>query len=195
MAVDAGGHVGVAVHERRAVNARAVARLDLAVAAGARPWDAEAPLRQERAVLSGDLLLRVRVMAVRADGGVLVAPRDRLDVNAVQLPLELVVVALLAGRIVADRVVARRAGLHHRMRVSRVLGVAVGAAGAHRAVDRRGPGLGVDRDVLGGTVGERDGGARLPVAVEALLGGGGPAHEEGGRPEEEESGEAGTFHR
>jgi hypothetical protein len=96
VAVDAGGHVGVAVDERRAVDAVPILLLDRPVAVGAGPGDAHPALGEQPAVVTCDLLLRVGVVAVRADGRLLVARRDRFQVDAVELLLELVLVAGLA---------------------------------------------------------------------------------------------------
>jgi hypothetical protein len=108
VAVDAGRHVGAAVDEGVAVDARPVLLLDRAVAAGAGRGDEDPALREQLPVVAGDLRLGVGVVAVGADRRLLVPRLDRVQVDAVVLLVELLLVAGLARRVAADHVVPHR---------------------------------------------------------------------------------------
>src|SRR3990172_2452914 len=109
VAIDAGGDVRVVLGEGGAVDALAVALVDLAVAGGAGARDLDAGTFQRRN--------NVGAVAVGADGGLGVACGHRVEVDAVEGAGVVLEVAALAGLVLGAGVVAAVAHLRRRVGV------------------------------------------------------------------------------
>src|SRR5262249_11437111 len=154
VAVDAGGHVGVAVAEEgRPMRAALVSIHDRRVAARAGLGDGRpGPRKQSSLVGVGQPVSSMRAVAVRPHGPLSLAGREQGDVAAVREALDLVLVAVRAGLDPGARVGAGALRLDPGVWIALVIRVAGRALEPGRPVYRGGPGLRVER-----------GGSRLPA--------------------------------